>query len=42
MQIRNSQSEIDIVIHLGARVGDIGANCAYPTEFFYDNLMMGV
>ena len=30
----------DIVIHLAARVGGIGANRAYPAEFFYDNLMM--
>jgi len=32
----------DIVIHLAARVGGIGANLAHPAEFFYDNLMMGV
>jgi len=32
----------DIVIHLAARVGGIGANRAHPGEFFYDNLMMGV
>jgi GDP-L-fucose synthase len=32
----------DIVIHLAARVGGIGANRAHPAEFFYDNLMMGV
>lgn len=32
----------DIVIHLAARVGGIGANRAYPAEFFYDNLMMSV
>lgn len=32
----------DIVIHLAARVGGIGANRASPAEFFYDNLMMGV
>src|SRR5207302_8545444 len=31
----------DIVIHLAARVGGIGANRAHPGEFFYDNLMMG-
>ncbi len=33
---------IDVVIHLAARVGGIGANRARPAEFFYDNLMMGV
>jgi GDP-L-fucose synthase len=32
----------DIVLHLAARVGGIGANRAHPAEFFYDNLMMGV
>lgn len=32
----------DIVIHLAAEVGGIGANRANPGKFFYDNLMMGV
>jgi GDP-L-fucose synthase len=32
----------EIVIHLAARVGGIGANRANPGRFFYDNLMMGV
>jgi len=32
----------DIVIHLAARVGGIGANRESPGKFFYDNLMMGV
>ena len=27
----------DVVIHLAARVGGIGANRAHPAEFFYDN-----
>lgn len=31
----------DIVIHLAAKVGGIGANREKPGEFFYDNLMMG-
>lgn len=31
----------DIVIHLAARVGGIGANQANAGKFFYDNLMMG-
>ena len=35
-------SKPDIVIHLAARVGGIGANRANPGKFFYDNLMMGV
>ncbi len=32
----------DLVIHLAAVVGGIGANRAHPGSFFYDNLMMGV
>jgi GDP-L-fucose synthase len=32
----------DIIIHLAAKVGGIGANRERPAEFFYDNLMMGV
>lgn len=32
----------DIVIHLAAVVGGIGANRENPGKFFYDNLMMGV
>ena len=32
----------DIVIHLAAKVGGIGANRLNPGKFFYDNLMMGV
>ncbi|HET8676251.1 MAG TPA: GDP-L-fucose synthase [Blastocatellia bacterium] len=32
----------DIVIHLAATVGGIGANLKNPGKFFYDNLMMGV
>lgn len=32
----------DIVIHLAATVGGIGANQAHPGKFFYENLMMGV
>jgi len=35
-------SKPDIVIHLAARVGGIGANMANPGSFFYQNLMMGV
>ena len=35
-------SKPDIVIHLAARVGGIGANRANPGKFFYENLMMGV
>lgn len=32
----------DMVIHLAALAGGIGANRARPAEFFYKNLMMGV
>ncbi|MFH1131531.1 MAG: GDP-L-fucose synthase [Pseudomonadota bacterium] len=31
-----------IVVHLAAQVGGIGANQANPGKYFYDNLMMGV
>jgi GDP-L-fucose synthase len=32
----------DVIIHLAAHVGGIGANRDHPAEFFYDNLVMGV
>lgn len=32
----------DLVLHLAAQVGGIGANQANPGKFFYDNLQMGV
>ena len=32
----------DLILHLAARVGGIGANRAHPAEYFYDNVMMGV
>ncbi|MBN2556292.1 MAG: GDP-L-fucose synthase [Anaerolineales bacterium] len=35
-------SRPDVIIHLAANVGGIGANREHPAEFFYDNLMMGV
>lgn len=34
-------SNPDIVLHLAARVGGIGANMKNPGSFFYQNLMMG-
>ncbi|MCX5698499.1 MAG: GDP-L-fucose synthase [Candidatus Omnitrophica bacterium] len=37
-----SDARPDIVIHLAAKGGGIGANRANPGKFFYDNLMMGV
>ena len=38
----SNEIKFDLVIHLAARVGGIGANQANPGSFFYDNLMMGV
>lgn len=35
-------AKADIVIHLAAVVGGIGANRENPGKFFYDNLIMGV
>ncbi|MCL0072152.1 GDP-L-fucose synthase [Thermodesulfovibrionales bacterium] len=35
-------SKPDIVIHLAAVVGGIGANLAHPGQFFYDNAIMGI
>ncbi len=32
----------ELVIHIAARVGGIGANQERPAEFFYDNLLMGI
>jgi GDP-L-fucose synthase len=32
----------DVVVHLAGLVGGIGANKAFPADFFYRNLMMGV
>ncbi|HEY5220745.1 MAG TPA: GDP-L-fucose synthase [Candidatus Paceibacterota bacterium] len=32
----------DVVVHLAAVVGGIGANKEHPGKFFYENLMMGV
>src|SRR5262245_37525934 len=35
-------AKVDIVIHLAAIVGGIGANHANPGKFFYDNAIMGI
>ena len=35
-------SDIDLVIHLAARVGGIGFNRRYPGRLFYDNAIMGI
>jgi len=37
-----TQFRPDIVIHLAAVVGGIGANRAHPGRFFYDNAAMGI
>jgi GDP-L-fucose synthase len=37
-----AKSRPDMVIHLAAAVGGIGANLENPGKFFYDNLIMGV
>ncbi len=37
-----NDSKPDVIIHLAAQVGGIGANLEHPAEFFYNNLMMGV
>lgn len=34
--------DIDIVIHLAAKVGGIGYNQEHPAELFYDNAIMGI
>jgi len=31
----------NLIVHLAATVGGIGANRAHPAEYFYENLMMG-
>ncbi len=36
------ETKPDLVLHLAAKVGGIGANRDNPGKFFYDNLMMGV
>ncbi len=36
------ESKPNLIIHLAAQVGGIGANREKPGEFFYNNLMMGV
>jgi GDP-L-fucose synthase len=37
-----ADSRPNLLLHLAAHVGGIGANQAHPAEFLYDNLMMGV
>jgi GDP-L-fucose synthase len=37
-----TETRPEVVVHLAARVGGIGANRENPGTFFYENLMMGV
>ncbi|MBU4557262.1 MAG: GDP-L-fucose synthase [Actinobacteria bacterium] len=37
-----ADSKPDVIIHLAAVVGGIGANMANPGRYFYDNAMMGI
>ena len=37
-----ASAKADIVIHLAATVGGIGANLDKPGSYFYDNLIMGI
>jgi GDP-L-fucose synthase len=37
-----SVKDMDIVIHLAAKVGGIGFNKKYPATLFYDNAIMGI
>ncbi len=43
LAVRRLMAEVkpEVIIHLAARVGGIGANRDFPAEFFYENLMMG-
>jgi len=34
--------DVDVVIHLAAKVGGIGFNREYPATLFYDNAIMGI
>ncbi len=39
---KKAVENIDIVIHLAAKVGGIGYNQEHPAELFYDNAIMGI
>jgi GDP-L-fucose synthase len=39
---RKAAENVDIIIHLAARVGGIGFNQKHPGTLFYDNIIMGV
>ena len=45
MELENAKRAVqdrDIIIHLAAVVGGIGANRKYPGKFFYENAIMGI
>jgi GDP-L-fucose synthase len=37
----NAITDVDVVLHLAARVGGIGFNQKYPGTLFFDNIIMG-
>jgi GDP-L-fucose synthase len=39
---KKATKDIDIIIHLAARVGGIGYNRKYPATLFYDNAVMSI
>jgi GDP-L-fucose synthase len=42
IRMYDDNPNLDMVIHLAAKVGGIGANRAHPGSFFYDNMTMGI
>jgi len=40
--VKRAVKDVDMIIHLAAKVGGIGYNQEIPGEMFYDNLLMGV
>lgn len=42
VRLYKDNPDTEVVLHLAARVGGIGANREHPGSFLYDNLMMGV
>ncbi len=40
--VKKVVKNIDVIIHLAAKVGGIGFNKEHPAEMFYDNLIMGI
>ncbi len=43
-ELKNCQKvvkDVDVVIHMAAKVGGIGYNRDHPAEMYYDNIMMG-